>query len=204
MRDLPEEWEVFEEEVPFRGAIFSVRSDRVRMPDGSAARRDYLAHPGAVGVLPMDGRGRVLVLRQYRHPVRARMWELPAGLLDVPGEDPLLAARRELWEETHYQAGDWRVLLDYFTSPGVISEAFRVYLARDLSQSEGERYQAHGEELDMETAWVPLGELVAGVLAGELHNPALCTGVLAAQAARTGQGFDALRPAESPWLRPTT
>ncbi|MFF8269989.1 NUDIX domain-containing protein [Streptomyces sp. NPDC016562] len=197
--DTPEEWEVVASRTPFQGAKTAVRSDQVRMPDRSVVRRDYQAHPGSVCVLALDEEQRVLVLRQFRHPVRHRLWELPAGLLDVQGENPLHAAQRELYEEAHVKAGDWRVLADFFSSPGGSDEAVRIFLARDLSEAEGERYVVSEEEADMEIARVPLGDLVAGVLAGRLGNPGLVTGVLALSAAMAGEGLEALRPAQAPW-----
>jgi len=199
IRDVAEEWPVRASETPFQGRVTGVRTDEVLMPDGSYARRDYQVHPGSVSVLALDDQQRVLLVRQYRHPVRQRLWELPAGLLDVPGENPLHAAQRELYEEAHCKAGEWRVLVDFYTSPGGTDEAQRLFLATDLGEAEGDRYAAHGEELEIETARVPLAELVRLVLAGELHNPALVTGVLALHAVLTGPGLDALRPAESPW-----
>ncbi|MFI5620038.1 NUDIX domain-containing protein [Streptomyces sp. NPDC051567] len=199
LADTPESWEVIASRTPFQGAKTAVRSDQVRMPDRSVARRDYQAHPGSVCVLALDERGRVLVLHQFRHPVRHRLWELPAGLLDVPGENPLHAAQRELYEEAHVKAADWRVLVDFFSSPGGSDEAVRIFLARELTEAEGERFEGSGEEADMELARVPLDELVRGVLAGDLGNPGLITGVLALAAALAADGLDALRPALSPW-----
>ncbi|MFD4246344.1 NUDIX domain-containing protein [Streptomyces sp. NPDC058525] len=200
VKDTSESWETRSTQRPFQGAKTAVNSDEVRMPDGSTARRDYQVHPGSVCVLALDEAGRVLVLSQYRHPVRRRLWELPAGLLDVPGENPLLGAQRELYEEAHVKAEDWRVLADFYASPGGSDEAVRVFLARGVSDAEGERYAETGsEEADMELAWVPLPDLVRGVLAGELGNAALVTGVLALSAALAADGPDALRPATAPW-----
>ncbi|MFF2630709.1 NUDIX domain-containing protein [Kitasatospora griseola] len=199
MRDVAEEWDVRDGRTPFQGRMTGMRSEQVRMPDGSWAQRDYQLHPGSVGVLAVDEQARVLVLRQYRHPVRHRLWELPAGLLDVPGENPLHAAQRELFEEAHCKAGAWRVLVDFYTSPGGSNEALRLFLATDLSEAEGERYAAHGEELELESAWVPLEQLLDLVLAGELHNPTLVTGALALHATLTRGGIDTLRPADAPW-----
>ncbi|MET9437675.1 NUDIX hydrolase [Streptomyces sp. NPDC006551] len=197
--DTPEEWQVVGTTTPFQGNKTSVRADDVVMPNGTVARRDYQVHPGSVAVVALDERDRVLVLKQYRHPVRMKLWEIPAGLLDVPGENPLHAAQRELYEEAHVKAEDWRVLTDVYTTPGGCDEAVRIFLARELSEAEGERFEVAEEEADMELARVPLDELVRGVLAGELHNNCLVVGVLSVLAARTGEGFDALRPAESPW-----
>ncbi|WP_424214475.1 NUDIX domain-containing protein [Streptomyces sp. BI20] len=198
--DAPEAWEVVSVSEPFRGAKTAVASDEVRMPDGKVARRDYQVHPGSVAVLALDEEGRVLVLNQFRHPVRHRLWELPAGLLDVPGENPLHAAQRELFEEAHVTAGRWSVLVDFFTSPGGSDEAVRVFLARDLAEAAGERYEAHGEELDMGVARVPLGELVAGVLEGRLQSPVMVSGTLALTAVLASvAGAEGLRPADAPW-----
>ncbi|WP_399923562.1 NUDIX domain-containing protein [Streptomyces kanamyceticus] len=199
IKDTAEEWQVTATQTPFVGNKTSVRTDDVVMPDGSVVHRDYQVHPGSVAALALDGEGRVLVIRQYRHPVRQKLWEIPAGLLDVPGENPLHAAQRELYEEAHVKAGDWRVLTDVYTTPGGCDEAVRIFLARDLAEAEGERFEVFEEEADMELTRVPLDELVRGVLAGELHNNCLVVGVLSLYAALNGDGVDALRPAEAPW-----
>ncbi|MFI5642614.1 NUDIX domain-containing protein [Streptomyces goshikiensis] len=201
IKDTPESWETVSTRRPFEGAKTSVNSDMVRMPDGSTVRRDYQVHPGSVCVVALDEAGRVLVLSQYRHPVGHRLWELPAGLLDVPGENPLHGAQRELFEEAYVKADDWRVLTDYYASPGGSDEAIRVFLARGVSEAEGERYAESGsEEADMQVDWVPLEELVRGVLAGELGNSGLVVGVLSLAAALAAEGgADALRPATAPW-----
>ncbi|GGR28563.1 MULTISPECIES: NUDIX domain-containing protein [Streptomyces] len=199
LQDTPQEWRVTATETPFQGKKTGVRTDDVVMPDGTVARRDYQVHPGSVAVVALDAEDRVLLVKQYRHPVRQKLWEVPAGLLDVPGENPLHAARRELYEEAHVKAEDWRVLTDFYTSPGGSDEAVRIFLARDLAEAEGERFEVAEEEADMETARVPLADLVRGVLAGDLHNSCLVNGVLALAAARAGDGLDALRPAEAPW-----
>ncbi|MFF1689845.1 MULTISPECIES: NUDIX domain-containing protein [unclassified Streptomyces] len=199
IKDTAEEWEVRATETPFVGNKTSVRTDDVVMPDGSVVRRDYQVHPGSVAILALDDQGRVLILKQYRHPVRHKLWEIPAGLLDIPGENPLHAAQRELYEEAHVKAEDWRVLTDVYTTPGGCSEAVRIFLARDLSEAEGERFEVEDEEADMELARVPLEELVRGALAGELHNNCLVVGALALTAALGAGGVESLRPAEAPW-----
>ncbi|WP_329016682.1 NUDIX hydrolase [Streptomyces sp. NBC_00690] len=198
IEDIAEEWQVTATEVPFQGKKTSVRTDEVVMPDGSVVRRDYQVHPGSVAVLALDAEDRVVVLRQYRHPVRQRLWEIPAGLLDVPGENPLHAAQRELYEEAHIKAEQWWVLTDVYTTPGGCDEAVRIFLARDLSEAEGQRFEVSEEEADMELARVPLPELVHGALAGRLHNNCLVVGVLAVAAALSA-GLDTLRPADAPW-----
>ncbi|MET7285614.1 NUDIX hydrolase [Streptomyces sp. NPDC005573] len=199
IKDTPEEWEIRATETPFTGNKTSVRTDDVVMPDGSVARRDYQVHPGSVAVLALDEQDRVLLINQYRHPVRHKLWEIPAGLLDVPGENPLHAAQRELYEEAHVKAEDWRVLTDVYTTPGGCDEAVRIFLARDLSEAEGERFVTEHEETDMAYARVPVDELARLVLAGDVHNNCLVVGVLSLLAARAGDGVDALRPADAPW-----
>ncbi|KWX00821.1 ADP-ribose pyrophosphatase [Carbonactinospora thermoautotrophica] len=200
VRDQEERWPVEASASIYKGRVIGLRADTLRMPDGQTAVREVVEHPGAVSVIALDEEDRVLVVRQYRHPVGHRLWEPPAGLLDVPGENPLHAAQRELYEEGHHRASDWRVLVDLFTSPGTTEEAIRIYLARGLTEvPDGERYVGQHEEADMTIAWVPFEELVRLILAGELHNPTLVAGVLALAAARAGDGVEALRPADAPW-----
>jgi 8-oxo-dGTP pyrophosphatase MutT (NUDIX family) len=181
------------------GRVIDVRSDVVEMPDGSTAVRDVVVHPGAVGIVALDDQERVLLVQQYRHPVGHRLWEPPAGLLDIAGEDPLAAARRELFEEAHLTARRWDVLLDAFTSPGMTSESVRVYLARDVDPATGPKHAGLHEEADMPVRWVPLDDAVAGVFAGRLHNPMAVMGILATARARDEDGFASLRPADAPW-----
>jgi ADP-ribose pyrophosphatase len=199
IRDEPEKWPVLASQTQFRGHIITARTDTVRMPDGKEVERDYVEHPGAVGVVALDEADRVLLVRQYRHPVGWRLWELPAGLLDQPGEDPLEAAKRELYEEAHQQAADWRVLIDMFTTPGSSDEAIRLFLARDVSEADGEQYAREHEEADMHTLWADRTEVTRLILAGELHNPLAVAGVLALTSAIATDGLDGLRPADAPW-----
>ena len=141
-----------------------------------------------------------MLVRQYRHPVRHRLIEPPAGLLDVDGEDPLLAARRELAEEVGLAAGTWHLLVDLFTTPGIIGEPLRIFLARDLSDVDApDGFVRGGEEAHMDTVRASLEDLVDAVLDGRLHNPALVSGVLATWTARQRDGFASLRPADGPW-----
>jgi ADP-ribose pyrophosphatase len=186
------------ETVLHTGRVIDVRTDRIEFDDGSTAARDVVVHPGAVGIIALDDAGRVLLIRQYRHAVRRMLWEPPAGLLDEAGEDPLDAAKRELFEESHYEAGRWEVLVDAFTSPGMTDEAVRIYLARDLRAAQGSRHEAVDEERDMPIAWPTLDEAVSAVLGGRLHNPLGAMGLLAAARARDS-GFADLRPADAPW-----
>ncbi len=186
-------------EVAFSGRIWDVRRDVVDLGEAGEVTREYVEHPGAVAVVALDHADRVALIRQYRHPVGATEWELPAGLLDVDGEPPHEAAARELGEEADLVAARWDVLVDYFSSPGGMSEALRVYLARDLHEvPEADRHERTAEELGMPRRWVPLEDAVEAVLAGRLHNPTAGIGVLAALAARD-RGWATLRPADAPW-----
>jgi ADP-ribose pyrophosphatase len=199
LSDQPLRYPVLDSRLQFAsGHVIDVRSDVVRMPSGDTADRDVVVHPGAVGIIALDGSDRVLFVQQYRHAVGHLCWEPPAGLLDAAGEDPLEAARRELFEEAHVVAERWDVLLDAFTSPGMTDEAVRIYLARDVRPATGERHQGEHEEVDMPTRWVALDEAVTAILAGQLHNPMGAMGVLATAAARRERYRD-LRPADAPW-----
>ena len=180
------------------GQVWDVVTETVELPGGERVVRDLVLHPSAVAVLALDDHERVLAVHQYRHAVRATLWELPAGLLDVEGESPLATARRELWEETHHEADEWSVLVDFLSSPGFCDEAVRVYLVRGVRSATGERHPRHGEERDMPVAWVALDRLRDAVLAGRVHNPTIAAGVLAAVAARES-GWAGLRPADAPW-----
>jgi 8-oxo-dGDP phosphatase len=183
----------------YRGLVWDVRREEVELADGQVVTREVLVHPGAVGIVALDDRDRVLLLRQYRHPVRSYLWEPPAGLLDVAGEDPLAAAQRELAEEADLTAGSWQVLVDFYNSPGGSTEAFRAYLARDLAEvPEGDRHEREHEERGMERAWVDLDEACDRVLAGALHNPFTVVGLLAARAARD-RAWATLRDPSAPW-----
>lgn len=196
LKDEPFEAAVLRTETGFEGAIWDVRRDNIDF-GGQRLTREYLEHPGAVAVLALDDEDRVLLIKQYRHPVRMREWEIPAGLLDVQGEGPLAAAQRELAEETELQAEHWHVLVDYLSSPGASSEALRIYLARGLSAT-AHAYERDGEEADMEVRWMPLDETARAVLERRVHNPSLTVGVLAALASRAG-GWASLGDANEPW-----
>ena len=186
-------------DVVHAGLVWDVVRDAVDLGEQGVVHREYLRHPGAVGVLALDDSGRVALVRQYRHPTRFELWELPAGMLDVDGETPLRAARRELAEEADLVAARWDVLVDWFNSPGGSDEAIRVYLARDVTAvPEADLHEREHEEAGMPTAWFDLDEVRDAVLAGRVHNPTLVVGVLAACAARDG-GWTALRPADAPW-----
>lgn len=193
------DYEVLSSQTVFQGRVIGLVRDEVSMPGGTTSFRDVVVHPGAVGVVALREGGagwEVLLVTQYRHPVRRRLDELPAGLLDVPGEPSVDAARRELAEEAGLAAGTWHVLADALTSPGMSDEAIRLFLARDVEQTPRD-VQEH-EELEMTSRWVLLSEAVRRVLAGELENAMACLGVLAAEVA-VRDGFTGLRPADAPW-----
>ena len=194
-------WPVVAERVLGSGSFTTLLQDDISAPDGHTLQREYLAHPGAVGIIALDVDGRVAVVRQYRHAVRHRLIEPPAGLLDVDGEASLLAAQRELAEEVGLAADSWQVLVDLFTTPGIVGESLRVFLARDLHPVEApDGFVKAGEEAEMELSWAPLADLVDAVLAGDLHNPTMVSGVLAAWAAqRRDDAYASLRPADAPW-----
>ncbi len=188
----------------FQGRVISLRTDELQMSDGTVATREIVEHPGAVGVVALDDADQVVLVNQYRHPVRSYLDELPAGLLDVAGESALVAAQRELEEETGLAATDWHVLVDLFTSPGMTDEAIRVFLARGLSDAPGERFVPQHEEITLTVSRIALDEAVRRALRGELTNAAAAAGVCAAAAARAAQWRE-LRPADAPWPgRPRT
>ncbi len=198
--DVPLAWPVESSTVLAQGKITSYVEDQVRTPDGQLITREYLKHPGAVGVIALDDHDRVALVRQYRHPVRHRLIEPPAGLLDVEGEGYLATVKRELAEEVGLAAGSWAVLVDLFTTPGILGESLRIYLARDLEVvDDPDGYVREGEEAHMDTVWASLDDLVEAVLDGRLHNPTVVSGVLAAWTAREREGFSSLRAADAAW-----
>jgi 8-oxo-dGDP phosphatase len=198
--DVPLAWPVESSTVRAQGKITSYVEDQVRTPDGQLITREYLKHPGAVGVIALDDHDRVALVRQYRHPVRHRLIEPPAGLLDVEGEGYLATVKRELAEEVGLAAGSWAVLVDLFTTPGILGESLRIYLARDLEVVDDPHgYVREGEEAHMDTVWASLDDLVEAVLDGRLHNPTVVSGVLAAWTARERDGFTSLRVADAAW-----
>ncbi len=198
--DVPLAWPVESSTVLAQGKITSYVEDQVRTPDGQLITREYLKHPGAVGVIALDDHDRVALVRQYRHPVRHRLIEPPAGLLDVEGEGYLATVKRELAEEVGLAAGSWALLVDLFTTPGILGESLRIYLARDLEVvDDPDGYVREGEEAHMDTVWASLDDLVEAVLDGRLHNPTVVSGVLAAWTARERDGFSSLRAADAAW-----
>jgi ADP-ribose pyrophosphatase len=194
--DEPVELPVLSSEIAFKGVIWDVRRE-VFDYNGEEITREFVDHTGAVAVLALDDRGRVLLIKQYRHPIRRREWEIPAGLLDIDEEDPLEAAKRELAEEVDLVADEWRVLSDYVTTPGGNNEAIRIYLARGLHEAP-EVFAREAEEADIERRWVTLDEAMDAVVARQVQNPSLVVGIYAAAAAEA-RGWQSLAAADAPW-----
>jgi 8-oxo-dGDP phosphatase len=195
LRDVDERWEVVGDPGYLRGVLVTLRTDQVQMPDGELAKRDVIEHPGAVAIVALDHDDRVLLIRHYRHPAEHLLWEVPAGLRDVAGEDPRATAERELLEEAGYRARDWHELADFFTSPGILTERVQVFLARGLTfvpESERGGHVPEHEEAHLLVRWVPLHQAVRLFLAGDLHNGVTAVGILSAYAVQQG-GFAALR-----------
>lgn len=194
-----DEFSVVESEPVYTGKVVSLRRDVVRMSDGELAVREVVGHPGAVGVVAIDENDHVVLVNQYRHPLRARLDELPAGLLDVADEPAVDAAQRELAEEARLSADRWETLIDLNPSPGFSDEAIRIFLARDLAEApHPDDFVVEHEEATMTVRRVALAEAVQAALDGRITNAAAVAGVLAAEVAR-GRGWLGLRPADAPW-----
>ena len=195
LEDQPFAAEVVSSDVAFAGKVWDVRRDTLEY-SGAHLVREFVDHPGAVAVLAVDEAERVLLIRQYRHPVGMRLLELPAGLLDNHGETPLAAAQRELAEEADLEASEWALLTEFYTTPGSNSEAVRVYLARGLSATP--EFARDSEEADIELSWVHLDDAVDAVLDRRIGNAIACISLLAAQALRA-RGWAGLGSADAPW-----
>jgi ADP-ribose pyrophosphatase len=190
LADVPESWPVVGSEDLHRDDwVVALRSDRVVSPgdpEGEPFRRLVMEHPGAAVVLAVDGPAgdeRVLLVRQYRHAAQRRFVELPAGLCDTDGEDPLEVAKRELREEAQYAASEWTHLTSAYSSPGISAELIHYYLARGLTPADRGDFAMVHEEADLEVFWAPFTDLVEAVLTGRVADAPLALAVLAAQAA---------------------
>lgn len=177
LHDEKVDLELVSTDLVYEGAVWDVRSDTVRYGDGEMTRQ-YVEHPGAAAVVALDDDENVVLIQQYRHPIKERDWEIPAGLLDVAGEPPLDTAKRELTEEVDLEADRWQHLISMHTTPGGNDEVVHLFLARGLRRVETD-YEREHEESDMRVERVPLAAVIDGVLAGRLRNGILATGALA-------------------------
>lgn len=193
------DFEVVSSEILLDSPILAVRRDCVVMPGGEVARREIVEHFGAVAVVAWDGE-KIPLVKQYRQCVKQRLWELPAGLLDIADEDPLVCAQRELQEEAGLAAGNWSLVVDLVSSPGFCEESVRVFLATELSAVE--RPEAEHEEADMQLHWFTLDEAIQMVLSGEIVNGIAIAGIMSA-ARLLESGKNGRDTAEPFALRPT-
>ena len=179
--DDPLEEHVTARELIHRGRYLEFRVDTIVRADGTTGRRDVVGHPGAIAVLAVDGAGRLLLVRQWRIPAERGMLEIPAGTLDVHDgvtEDPDLAARRELEEETGQRAATWRKLATFWTAPGFATELMHLYLATDLSGAAGADRLTPDEDERLELSHVAIADAVAMVEAGEINDAKTILGIL--------------------------
>ena len=163
--------ELLSSETLFDGHFFSVQNDRVRLADGQEAPRQYITHPGAVAIIAVLADGSIVLERQYRHPVREVVIEIPAGKLDA-GEAPLLCAQRELLEETGYRATRWTALGVVNLAVGYSSERLWYFLAEDLSLHP--RQLDHGEQLDVFS--LPAADFASHIRSGQINDAKTITG----------------------------
>lgn len=168
---------VSKRDVVFKGKIWDIVSETFDY-NGTSLVREFVAHPGAVAVIAQNEHDEVLLIKQYRHPVREYLWEIPAGLLDVPGESRLEAAKRELLEETGYIADRWEELISFHTTPGGNDETITVFVAKQV-RHQGHDFELEGEETDLELRWVPLSDAVQSVLNSEMRSPSAGYGLMA-------------------------
>jgi ADP-ribose pyrophosphatase len=172
----PKKAKVVSSRVVYRGPVFHVSTDHVQEPGGIVARRDIVRHTGSIVIMAVDdsrSEPRVLLARQYRHPVGDYLWELPAGRID-PGESELAGAKRELLEETGYTAAHWRRALFFYSSPGFLDETMAIYLATGLK-----RGKAQPEEDEfIQKRMFPLSQLVRQVMSGRMRDGKTISGVL--------------------------
>lgn len=199
LRDTARTVDIQNQETVFHGAIWDIQRDTFTLTDtDNALTREYIRHPGAVAIVALDDQHRVAMINQYRHPVRQDCWEIPAGLLDVQGEDHLATAQRELAEETDLRATDWSVLVDHYPSAGSSAEAIRIFLAQSIEElPSAQRHQREAEEAHLTLRWVPLDDALQAVLDGSIRNVNAVSGIMAAHLVVTGQ--HQARPVDAPF-----
>ena len=147
----------------YKNSLFSVTEDHAVDPSGFEIKRGIVQHAGSAVMMAVDDRKRILLVRQYRLPARAYLWELPAGRLD-PGETPLQAAKRELIEETGYRAKTWTKLVNFYPSPGYVAEKMTIFLATGLTAGEAKPM----EDERIQTRWFSEKEVREGILSGKI------------------------------------
>lgn len=182
LQDADDPAPLVERETVFDGRVWDVVRETVTF-GGSPMTREYLVHPGAVIVAAIDDVGRMLLINQYRQPIGTRGWELPAGLIDVAGEDRLSTAQRELAEEADLVATEWRELVAYHPSPGGSDELITIFEAHGLSAAPGVHERTE-EEAEIVVRWVPVDEVLAAIFAGRVRNGPLITATLLVHARR--------------------
>ena len=176
-KDEAADFSVTARQTVYEGRIWNVVSETFDY-NGESLTRDFVEHTGAVAVAALNAADELFMIRQYRHPVRKNLWELPAGLTDLSGESNLDAAKRELAEEAGLQAETWQSLQTFHTTPGGNDESIEIFLATDLSEAEID-FVREGEESDMQERWVTLDEAIESVLNSEIQNPAAVVAILA-------------------------
>jgi NTP pyrophosphohydrolases including oxidative damage repair enzymes len=165
-------------ETVYAGAIWNVVRETFAYND-DVLSRDYVDHTGAVAIVALTEDDEVMMIRQYRHSIRSLNWEIPAGLLDIPGEDPLVCGKRELAEEADLEAAQWEFLTTLNTTPGGSNEFIHIYLATGLAALTHD-YVRTGEEADLEKRFVPLKDAVGAAVTGKIRNQIAVTALLAA------------------------
>lgn len=189
LADIPLSWPVGSTSRGFASGYLTVDVDTIIDPDEGEHSRVVVQPHGAVGIMAVDDHDRILLVEQYRHPVRHRVLEIPAGTLDVAGENPLEAAVRELAEEADLAADDWSQELELFATPGYSSERWTVFRASGLRAVPHEdRIDRHAEEADMKQWWLPFDAAVDGVLDGRISDGMTVAAVLAEQVRRSRAG----------------
>ncbi|WP_216380997.1 NUDIX domain-containing protein [Arcanobacterium phocae] len=194
LKDLqaPEHVATLTSEHKFGDPIFDIYDDQIKFAAGDTANRQYMTHDDAVAIVAVRPSGpswEVLLINQYRHAPRQLMWEVPAGLCDVPGEEKKRAAQRELAEETGYAANEWLELISFYASAGVSDEKVTVFLASDVSTGSNINFEKIEEEREITVHWVDIRNIVQAIFRGDLTSPALVAGVLAANEYLQSQTF---------------
>ena len=169
-------------ETIYEGRMVNLIVEDVELPNGAVTRLEFMTHPGASAAVPLHGDGSITILRQYRHAIGGWIWEVPAGKLDKPGEDPLECAQRELAEEAGLAAANWHKLGSIYTTPGFCDEIIHLFLARDLSETELEHerdevIEVHRMSLPEALAKIPTEEIRDTKTVGALQATALLLGI---------------------------